>query len=360
MVGCIENFIQGKQPPWSDGRYNVPKYIELALNNGYSMLEGTKLGPETGSVSAFTTMDLFMGALEEQMRYGASEYMMYFRNDNERYNRVMYSQPFLSCFCFDCIGRGLDINDGGAFYPSVHGAACMGIATVADSLAAVEDLVFIKKAVTMETLRDALLKNFEGYENLRPEMLRAPKYGNNLDAADKYAVWYVLFTNQLFSKYRTYDGGAIYTAMASNVSNIPAGREVAATPDGRKSGEPLSDAASPMHGMDVNGPTSVINSMTKPDYTLVSCGTVLNQKFSPSMFSDDRKRKKLLGLIKTYFKKGGQEIQINAISRGVLFDAMKNPQEYKNLVVRVSGFSAYYITLSKEVQEDILKRTEQE
>lgn len=360
MVGCIENFIQGKQPPWSDGRYNVPKYIELALNNGCCMQTGERLGPETGDASSFETMESFMDALEKQMRFGAAEYMMFFRNENERYNPVMYTQPFLSCFCADCIGRGLDINDGGAIYPSVHGAACMGIATVADSLAAMDEIIYTKKQISIETLKDALLKDFEGYGDLRQELLRAPKYGNNLDAADQYAVWYVLFTNELFSKYRTRDGGAIYTAMASNTSNIPAGKEVAATPDGRKSGEPLSDAASPMHGMDINGPTSVINSMTKPDYTLVSCGTVLNQKFSPSMFSDDKKRAKLLGLIKTYFKKGGQEIQINAISRNVLFEAMKNPQDYKNLVVRVSGFSAYYICLGKEVQEDILKRTEHE
>ncbi len=360
MVGCIENFIQGKQPPWSDGRYNVPKYIELALNNGCCMQTGVCLGPETGDASSFETMDSFMGAFETQMRFGAAEYMAIFRNENERYNRVMYSQPFLSCFCADCVNRGLDINDGGALYPSVHGAACMGIATVADSLAAMEEVVYSKKLISIKTLKDAVMADFEGYGDLRQELLRAPKYGNNLDSADKYAVWYVLFTNKLFSKYRTRDGGAIYTAMASNTNNIPAGKEVAATPDGRKSGEPLSDAASPMHGMDINGPTSVINSMTKPDYTLVSCGTVLNQKFSPSMFSDDKKREKLLGLIKTYFKKGGQEIQINAISRDVLFDAMKNPQDYNNLIVRVSGFSAYYVYLGKEVQEDILKRTEHE
>jgi pyruvate formate-lyase/glycerol dehydratase family glycyl radical enzyme len=360
MVGCIENFIQGKQPPWSDGRYNVPKYLELALNNGRCLLTGGQLGPETGEVDSFDTMDAFMAALEKQMRTGAAEYMAIFRNENERYNPVMYTQPFLSCFCADCIGRGLDINDGGAVYPSVHGAACMGIATVADSLAAIEEVVFIKKLVPLNTLKDALLADYEGFEPIRQELLRAPKYGNNLDAADKYAVWYVLFTHELFSKYRTRDGGAIYTAMASNTSNIPAGKEVAATPDGRRSGEPLSDAASPMHGMDKSGPTSVINSMTKPDYTLVACGTVLNQKFSPDMFTNDAKRAKLLALIKTYFNKGGQEMQINAVSREVLRDAMEHPHKYSDLVVRVSGFSAYYAQLDKSIQLDILERTEQE
>ena len=142
------------------------------------------------------------------------------------------------------------------------------------------------------------------------------------------------------------------------MQNINAGWEIGATPDGRKSGEPISDAASPMHGMDKNGPTAVINSISKPDYTLVGTGSVINQKYSPDIFASDNKRAKLLALIKTYFKKGGQELQINSVSREILADAMEHPEKYPSLVVRVSGFSAYYITLGRDVQEDILKRTE--
>ena len=151
--------------------------------------------------------------------------------------------------------------------------------------------------------------------------------------------------DEIFSRYRTRDGGAIYTAIASNVSNIPAGREIAATPDGRLSGQPISDAASPAHGMDKKGPTAVIQSMAKPDYTKVSCGTVLNQKYSPSMFRDPEKRARLLALIKVYFNQGGQEIQINSVSRAVLADAMAQPENHRNLGGRVSGFSAYITCL---------------
>jgi pyruvate formate-lyase/glycerol dehydratase family glycyl radical enzyme len=358
MVGCIENFITGKQPPWSDGRYNTPKYLELALNNGKCMLTGVQMGPKTGEPSEFDTMEKFIQAFKKQMIYGAADYMARFRNENDRYNKTAYTQPFLSCFCDDCIERGLDINDGGAVYPSVHGAGCMGIATVADSLAAVEYVVYNNKMTTLQTLRDALMANFEGYDDLRNELIRAPKYGNNIDFVDKYAVWYVDVHEKIFSKYRTRDGGPIYIAIASNVNNISAGREVAATPDGRKSREPLSDAASPAQGADKRGPTAVVHSITKPDYRKVSCGTVLNQKYSPEMFKNPEKRAKLLGLIKVYFSKGGQEIQINSVSREVLKDAMENPQNYKNLVVRVSGFSAFYITLDRAVQNDILERTE--
>ncbi|HOU11083.1 MAG TPA: pyruvate formate lyase family protein [Clostridiales bacterium] len=358
MVGCIENFIPGRQPPWSDGRFNAPKAIELALNDGRCMLTGDPLGPKTGDAGGFQTMGMFLTAMEEQLRFMAAEYIAWFRAENERYNAERYPQPFLSCFCRDCIGRGLDINAGGALYPSVHGAACMGIATVADSLAAIEEAVFVERYAEMTQLRDALLADYRGFEELRGRLLRAPKYGNNIDFADKYAVWYVRFMNELFSRYRTRDGGAIYTAMAANTSNIPAGREVAATPDGRRAREPLSDAASPMRGADRDGPTSVVNSVAKPDYTLVACGTVLNQKYSPEVFSDPVKRAALRELIKTYFRKGGQQIQINAVSRKMLEDAMEYPQDYGGLVVRVSGFSAYYTALSGDVQRDILQRTE--
>ncbi len=358
MVGCIENFLPGKQPPWSDGRYNSPKYLELAINNGKCMQTGVQMGPETGEPDRFATMDEFVSALEAQMEFGAAEYVRLFKNENERYSKTQYAQPFLSCFCQDCIGRGLDINDGGAIYPSVHGAGCMGIATMADSLAAIEQVVFEEKKATLSELRDALAADFEGYEELRKALLDAPKYGNNDDRADKYAVWYVEVHDRIFSKYRTWDGGAFYTAIASNVQNISAGREVAATPDGRKNGRPLSDAASPMRGCDKNGPTAVVLSTTKPDYRLVSCGTVLNQKFGPEMFSDPAKRAKLLALIKVYFKRRGQEMQINAVSRETLRRAMEHPEEYKSLVVRVSGFSAYFTQLDRSVQEDILQRTE--
>lgn len=358
MVGCIENFITGKQPPWSDGRYNNPKYLELAFNDGVCMLTGVRMGPATGRAEDMTSMEDYMTALRAQMKHGAALYMAFFRNNNDRLCRANYTQPFLSVFCQDCIGRGLDIRDGGSVYPSVHGAGCMGIATVADSLAAIERVVFEEKLTDMAGLRDALAADFEGYETLQAALLRAPKYGNNDDFVDKYARWFVDYQDELFRDYRTPDGGRIYIAIASNVNNIPAGREVAATPDGRKAMAPVSDAASPMHGMDRLGPTAVIQSVTKPDYTKVACGTVVNQKFSPEMFTNPDKRALLGSMIQVYLAQGGQEMQINAISRDMLRDAMDHPDRYENLVVRVSGFSAYYVSLDRAVQEDILKRTE--
>jgi formate C-acetyltransferase len=233
----------------------------------------------------------------------------------------------------------------------------MGIGTTADSLAAIEKVVFTDKRATLSDIKNALNCNFDGYEELQKDLLAAPKYGNNDDFVDKYAVWFIDYLGALFENYKTRDGGGIYIAAAANTSNIYAGRSIGATPDGRKRGEPLSDAASPSYGKDVKGPTSTINSLSKPDYTKVACGSVVNQKYSPTMFNDQN-RPKLQALIRTYFKKGGQEIQINATSREVLEKAMEEPEKYKNLVVRVSGFSAFYVTLDKSVQLDILNRTQ--
>ena len=359
MVGCIENFMAGKQPPWSDGRYNSPKYLELTLCDGRCLQTGLQMGPHTGEAESITSMEDFMSRLHLQLKAGAAEYMALFRNNNDRFNREQYQTPFLSCFCQDCIGRGLDINNGGAVYPSAHGAGCMGIGTMADSLAAIEQVVFTDHSVSLSQLRDALAADFTGYEDLQQKLLAVPKYGNNHPLPDKYAVWYVEEHARLFDAYRTPDGGGVYIGIAANVQNISAGREVAATADGRKNGIALSDAASPMRGMDKNGPTAVILSTSKPDYTLVGLGTVLNQKYSPIMFSDPEKRAMLRSMIRVYFNQGGQEIQINSVSRDILKDAIDHPENYQSLVVRVSGFSAFYNHLDRTVKEDILQRTEQ-
>ncbi len=358
MVGCIENFITGKQPPWSDGRFDTPRYLEYLLFGGEGYDKG-RGGLKTKPLSEITSMDILMEELEKQLAQGVADYMAGFNSYNIVADPENYTSPFLSCFCDDCIARGKDINMGGAKYPSVHGAALMGVGTMSDSLAAIERVVFDDKTVTLAELAEALKANFDGHEALREILLAAPKYGNNDPFVDKYAVWFTRCLSDLFDKYKTYDGGGIYTAMAANVSNIYAGHAIGATPDGRLAGEPLSDAASPTYGRDVKGETSALLSVSKPDYTHCACGSVVNRKYAPSMFADG-KREKLLQLIRVYFERGGQELQINATSTEVLKDAMEHPENYPTLVVRVSGFSALYITLAREVQEDILRRTQLE
>ena len=264
----------------------------------------------------------------------------------------------MSCLTYNCIERGLDINNGGTKYPCVYGAAAMGIGTMADSLSAVEKCVFVDKSISMETLIKAIENNFEGYEKERELLKNAPKFGNDDDFADKYAVWYADFVSGIFDEYRLDGKGRVYVLMAANTQNISGGYECPATPDGRKAREPLSDAGSPTYGVDVNGPTYTFASLSKPDYTKIAGGSVVNQKFSPSMFDGEENVKRLCALVRVYFGHGGQELQINSVSREILKDAMVHPENYRNLVVRVSGFSAYFVNLDKAVQIDILNRTE--
>lgn len=357
MVGCLENFLCAKQPPWTDGRFDTPKYIDYIFNNGISRFNKS-VGINTGDLKDIDSMEKFVECFAKQLKYGVDEYCTLFEAQNGSICQQYYSEPFLSCFCDSCIERGLDINDGGSKYPSVHGVGIMGMGTVCDSLAAIEKVVFVDKKASLEDIKTALNSNFEGCDELRQMLQKAPKYGNNDDFADKYAVWLVDLMSSLFAPKKTRDKGGIYIAMAANVQNISSGKITAATPDGRKQGEPLSDAASPTYGKDTNGITSTLCSVSKPDYTKIACGTVINQKLPPSVF-EDGPRQKLLALIKTYIKMGGQELQINATSRDVLEEAMLDPEKYGNLVVRVSGFSDYFVKLSKEVQLDILNRTQQ-
>jgi formate C-acetyltransferase len=357
MVGCIENFITGLQPPWSDGRFDTPRFLEYLLLDGEGF-DNSRKGLKPPPLEELDTMDAFMAELERQLTEGVKEYMDSFHKRNAVPDPEHYTSPFLSCFCRCCIERGRDINMGGARYPSVHGAALMGVGTMSDALAAIEQTVFIDKAATLAEIAEAMRHNFAGHERLRRLLLAAPKYGNDHPLPDKYAVWFTSFLANEFDKYRTYDDGGIYIAMAANISNIDAGHRIGATPDGRLAGEPLSDAASPTYGRDKKGVTATLLSLSKPDYTYCACGTVVNQKLFPTMFEEGQ-RKNLIALIRVYFARGGQELQINATSTETLRDAMKHPERYASLVVRVSGFSALYVTLDKEVQEDILHRTEQ-
>ena len=360
MVGCIESFISGKQPPWSDGRFNIPLFVEYALNSGRSFVTDARLGFKTADAESIDTMEKFLESVKTQLKFGADEYAALFNNRNDMYNPRAFSQPYLSCFCRSCIERGTDIREGGAVYKSVHGVGLTGMATAADSLAAIEEVVFNKNYLTLSELRDILKNNFEGRKDVKAMLISAPKYGNNLELADKYAVYLLDLMSELFKDKKTRDGGRFYLAMASNVQNISAGQEVGASADGRESQKALSDAASPMRGRDVRGLTALIHSVTKLDYKKCACGTVINLKFTENFFKEKSKRDKLREALRVYFERGGQEFQINCVSRRKLRDAMEHPENYEDLVVRVSGFSAFYTRLDRAVQLDILERTEHE
>ncbi|MCQ2456008.1 MAG: hypothetical protein MJ096_01495 [Clostridia bacterium] len=357
MVGCIETVLPGKQWPWGDGRFGTPRFLEPIFNHGHGIMSDG-FNVDTGDVSDIVSMEDFMKKFEIQLASGVEYYVKHTCERSVCENEADKTSPMLSLCCPECIERGIDINLGGTKYPSSHGVCLMGVGTTADSLAAIEKTVFVDHTLTLSQIGEAIKADFVGMEDVRALLKSAPKYGNNDDFADKYAVWFVDFLTREFRKYHMPDGGNFYTAMAANTANIYSGLGTAATPDGRRAGEPLSDAASPTYGVDVNGVTSTVLSLTKPDYSVVACGSVVNQKFMPDAFADGN-REKLASLLRVYFARGGQEMQINATSPEVLTDAMEHPEKYGSLVVRVSGFSAHYVTLDRRIQNDILHRTQQ-
>jgi len=343
MVGCIETMLSGRQPAWSDGRYNMA----LQLTRAMQAIRGHPV-PSYG---------LLLETFREEMRRSLADYCEVFSAYLAGFPAARYPDPFLSALTRHCIDRARDVNDGGAEYPRMHGIAVMGLGTVSDSLAAVRRLVFEEERITYGELLDAMDADFEGYEPLRQLLIRrAPNYGNDVDEVDSIAAWLVDWTSRECLKHEISGGGRFVAAMAANTSNIPAGKEVGATPDGRRAYTPLSDAASPTFGRDLRGPTAFLNSVAKPDYHRVLTGSVVNMKFEPDLFEGPEGARAFLALMKVFVRNRVQELQFNFTGNQALLEAREHPELYESLVVRVSGFSAYFTSLEPEVQSDIIRR----
>lgn len=341
LFGCVEPLIPGRQPAWSDGRFNLP---ECFLKTCAHLKE-------------FHSFDDLMTAFRQEMRRDMANYAEACNRGLREQPPDRFPDPFLSALTRDCIGRGRDLNDGGAEFPRLHGVGMMGLGTLTDSLSAIRKLVYDERSVTPERLLAALGSNFSNDPELRLILLnRAPKYGNDYDYCDEIAGEIVSLCGRVCREFRTQDDGYFLSCMASNIQNIPAGATLGATPDGRLAGEPLSDAASPCAGRDVHGPTAFVNSIVRPDYSEQAC-TVVNMRFQPEMFRDEEGRGNLLAIIRRFLEGGGQEMQFNVTDNRQLEDAMKNPERYADLIVRVSGFSAFFTKLDPSVQRDIIRRT---
>lgn len=269
------------------------------------------------------------------------------------------TSPLLSALTADCIDRGLDANAGGARHPANHGIAAMGIGVTADALAAVKRFVYDRPRFRLDQLRALLAADFAGRDGERHCLLAdAPKYGNNDPEVDAIAVDVTRIFGTECLAHRTPLGGRYWGLMAANVQNVSAGREVGASPDGRRSGQPLSDAASPTFGRDRCGPTAAIQSVAKLPYRLCPGGNVVNMKFHPSALAGEEGLEALASLVRVCFRQGGAQLQFNTVDRRILVEAMERPEEYEDLVVRVSGFSARFVSLERAVQEDVVARTE--
>lgn len=355
--GCIETGAFGKEAYILTGYLNVPKILEITLNNGVDPLSGKKVGIETGNPAEFAQFEDLLAAFRRQLEY-VVDLKIRVNNYIERMYAKYAPAPFLSVVIQDCIENGQDYYNGGPRYNTNY-IQCCGIGTITDSLSAIKTHVYENRTVSWERLLKALANNFDGDEPLRLMLWnKTPFFGNDDDRADLIMkqVYESLFS-AIDGKPNT-KGTSYHLNMLSTTCHVYFGKMLGATPNGRFAHLPQSDGTSPSHGADRRGPTAVIKSLSKMDQAK-SGGTLLNQRFLPSVLATDSDLDKLGDLIKSYFNLGGHHIQFNVIDTATLRKAQKTPDEYRNLLVRVAGYSDYFVDLDKEHQEEIISRTEQ-
>jgi len=354
--GCVEAGAFGKEAYILTGYFNLVKVLEITLNNGIDPRTGKKIGLETGDPREFESYDELMDAYKKQLHHFI-EIKIRGNNVIEKLYADLMPAPFLSILTDDCIKNGKDYNAGGARYNTNY-IQGVGIGTLTDSFSAIKKHVFDDKSFTMSELLDALKANYEGREAMRQLLMNnTPKYGNDDDYADE-------IMKELFDAYysevngrRTVKGGNYRINMLPTTCHVYFGSVTGATPDGRRSGQPQSEGISPVQGADMYGPTAVIKSAGKMDHIRTG-GTLLNLKFTPDLLKDDEGIDKLSQLVRSYFKLDGHHIQFNVVSADTLRRAQKNPEQYKDLIVRVAGYSDYFCDLTEALQEEIITRTE--
>lgn len=356
--GCIETGCCGKEAYLLHGYLNVPKLLEYALSNGVDLLTGKQVSIKTGELSEFKTFDDLYAAFEKQMAYAVETKV---RVDN--YLRYQYATnmaaTYLSCVIRDCIQKGKDYYNGGPRYNSDY-IQCCGIGTITDSLSAIKKHVYDDGTYTLQELVDAMKDNWEGHEAMRLTLWnKTPFFGNDDDYADNIMrrVYDSLFHN-IDGKHSIL-GPTYHLNMLSTTCHNYFGQKLAATPNGRFSGMPESDGTSPSHGADRHGPTAVVKSLGKMDQ-VKSGGTLLNQRFLPSVLAGEEGIEGVKNLIRAYFKLGGHHIQFNVVDEATLRDAQAHPDNYRGLLVRVAGYSDYFVDLDNYQQEEIIARNAQE
>ena len=355
--GCVETGAFGNEAYILTGYFNIPKILEITLHNGYDPVSHKQLGLKLGRGEDFATYEELFAAFQTQLRHFVDIKIDGSNRIEAIYARYMPA-PFLSIVTNDCIRKGKDYNAGGARYNTSY-IQGVGIATITDSLAAIKTHVYEKKDLTMEVLMDALHHNFEGYEAVRHLLVEeSPKYGNDDDSADTIMKSVFRTYQQYVTGRRNMRGGHYRVNMLPTTCHVYFGEVMLASPDGRLAGRPLSEGISPVQGRDRLGPTAVIRSAAKMDQ-ISTGGTLLNQKFTPSNLAGEKGLDNLSHLIRAYFTLDGHHIQFNVVDRQTLLDAQRNPEEHKDLIVRVAGYSDYFHNLSPALQNEIIARTEQ-
>jgi pyruvate-formate lyase len=354
--GCVEVGAFGKENYNLSGYFNMPKVLEITLNNGVDPRTGRRIGLETGDPAQFESFEALFAAYEKQLRYFVDVKV---RGNAviERLYAAYMPAPFLSLLIDDCIATGKDYHDGGARYNTTY-IQGVGLGTITDAVTAIKCHVYDQKTLTMAELLRVLQDDFAGHERLRQMFLnKTPRYGNDDDYAD--GVMTALFNayfNAIDGRPNT-KGGTYRINLLPTTVHVYFGSVMGATPDGRRAGEPLSEGVSPVQGADRHGPTAVIKSVAKMDHARTG-GTLLNQKFTPQLLKDDEGLGRLVQLVRTYFKLDGHHIQFNVVDAATLRAAQKNPELYRDLIVRVAGYSDYFCDLGQALQDEIIARTE--
>lgn len=356
--GCIEVGAFGKEAYILTGYLNVPKILEVTLNNGMDPISGKQAGIATGDPRDFETYEDLYNAFLKQLNFIIDQKILV-SNYIDRMFAKYSPATFLSVVIEDCIAKGKDYYDGGPRYNTNY-IQCTGLGTVTDSLSTLKTHVFEKRTFDMECILDAVSRNFEGEEILRQTIINStPFYGNDNDAADAIAlqVYNDLF-DAIDGKPNT-KGESFHLNMLSTTCHVYFGKVMGATPNGRLAHKSISDGTSPSHGADTNGPSAVIRSLTKLDH-VKSGGTLLNQRFLPSLLKREQDIMKLGNLIRSYFSLGGHHIQFNIVDTATLYAAQKNPEDYKDLLVRMAGYSDYFNDMNADLQQEVIDRTENE
>lgn len=357
IVGCVELTTQGNNLGWSDAAmFNLNKALELTLNNGKCLLTGEKIGLDLGNLTTYDSFEDLEEAYKKQVSYFIDE-MIKACEVVEQAHQECLPTPFLSTVIDNCIEKGIDVTAGGAKY-NLSGIQMIQVANLADSFAVIKQLIYDEKKISKEEMLNALIDNYEGHDitKVMVENL-VPKYGNDVKWVDELGAKWAEYFNDKLKSFTNYRGGKYHTGMYTVSAHVPMGENVGATPDGRLAKTPLADGGmSPVYGRDMEGPTAVLNSVSRLKCELTTNGGLLNMKFLPEFFSDEGIDKFSI-MMRAFVDLEIPHIQFNVVRKSDLTEAQKYPEKYKGLTIRVAGYTAYFTELATELQNEIIART---
>ena len=354
--GCVVPHFR-KIGEWTSAvSVNLAAAVEYALNQGKSRIDGKKMGLDEQPADKFSSYEEVKAAVFRQIAY-LVKHSVIGTITAQQIHAEMVPRPYLSLLVDGCMDKGKDLSKGGAKYNVGPVLTGIGVADMANSLAMIRKLVFEEKKTTLAEICAALDSDWQGYEELRQAALACPKYGNDIDTVDSIAVEISEFYHREIHAYKDYFGSPFNSAFMGISNYIPAGSVIGATPDGRRSGTPLTEGVSPHAGTDLTSPTAAMRSVAKINHDIHSGGTLLNVKLAPELLKTERSLKNLAAIIRAYFALGAFHVQFNVISAETLRKAQEHPEDYRDMLVRVAGYSTQFVNLSREAQDAIIERT---